>query len=55
MSCRMSDDGPAGLDKVLSEPEAEGREFRRPEVLTVLVVSSGACGLGRRCYEQVPI
>lgn len=55
MSCRMPDDGPAELDKVLSEPEAEGRKFRVPEVPTVLVVLSGAYGLGKRCYEQTPI
>lgn len=52
MPCRLPDDGPAGLDQVLCEPEAEGRAFREQEVLSVLV-SSGACGWGRGCCEQV--
>lgn len=53
MSCRMPDDDPIGLDKVLSQPEADDRKLRGPEVPSVLVASPGACGLGRGgCYEQ---
>lgn len=52
MSCRVSDDGPAGLDEVLSEPEAEDGNLRGPEVPTVLVVSPRAYGLGRGAMSK---
>lgn len=43
----MPDDDLTGLDKFLSQPEAEDRKLRGPEVPTVLVLSPGAYGLGR--------
>lgn len=57
MSCRMPDDDPAGLDKVLREPEAEGRVLREQEVPSVLM-SLGARGWGgvvmSKCWYSSP-